>query len=571
MFARSLALSALGLFASAAATAQDCTPPLVSSLAPTGDFGAALAARGQLLVVGAPLADLVPGGPPVHPYGRAELFEYDARTTTWNALDVLGPPPSPLGVINNEGFASAIAIGDETLFFGWPGDILGGNGTVRPYRRSTPSIGWLPETPIQPPFQSATGRFGVAVAASDEFLAVGEQLGEGRVHVYERSPAHGGWTLLQTLVPPAPGSLTGTFGQSVAVLRDWIFVGDPGYAGALHGSGHVLAYRRDNLGTWQFVQRLSAVNSNPLTADGFGASLAVVPEMGRDTLFVGSQQEVSPIGVQTGAAHVFVPGIGPTWVRSQILHPPAAASGRSFGASIAASGGSAMIGAPSGPFGTAPAGEAYLVERDPVSRSWSLVGRYTHGATGTERAGVAVAVGDWHAALGAPGAESVRATPAYPLRDVDADQVTDSCEALHAPVVCPSVTNSTGRIGRIHVDGTLDISAGATQLAADQITPHSFGYFITSRAYQVTVPPGQPVFGILCLGGAIGRFNASVQNAGAAGRVHFTIDPGQLPQPMGPVTALPGETWFFQYWHRDLPPVGQQFSNFTETARVTFE
>ena len=69
--------------------------------------------------------------------------------------------------------------------------------------------------------------------------------------------------------------------------------------------------------------------------------------------------------------------------------------------------------------------------------------------------------------------------------------------------------------------------------------------------------------GNLCLGGAIGRY------AGPSG-ISLAIDLTQLPQPTGPVTALPGESWNFTAWHRDTSGMGAT-SNFTDGLAVTFQ
>ena len=195
------------------------------------------------------------------------------------------------------------------------------------------------------------------------------------------------------------------------------------------------------------------------------------------------------------------------------------------------------------------------------------------GAVGTPQplAGASVAVAGWHAAFGAPGAERVRVVPALPHRDVDQDNATDACEARFQLAPCWLLPNSTGRMGRIHVDGSVAVQAGNMQLAADQLPSQSFGYFILSRSHQLILPPGG-LSHIVCLGGPIGRLvgPGQVLNSGAGGAVHLTIDPRQLPTPTGPVAAQAGETWYFQYWHRDSGPF-MAGSVFTETAQVLFE
>jgi hypothetical protein len=545
----------------ALSTAQDCTPELTSVHRPFGAFGAALTAESDLLVVGAPERDAPGPGVTVHPYGRAEAFEYDPVTRSWRSLGIIAPTPTPLPVVNNVGFGSALALGEHTVFCAWPDDITGGNGTVRAFLRQP--AGWFEEPPILPPMPSATGRFGVSLAAQGQLVVIGEQLGNGRVHIATRTAVLG-WRVIQTLEPTA--SVHGTFGRSVALDDEWLFVGDPGHPASLSGRGSVEVYRRDASGVWRFAQRLAAAPAG--LNDHFGLSLAA--RGGR--LAVGDDLAPSLIG-GIGAVFVFehdhATGL---WTQRARLSSPMPVNAQGFASSVALDGDALLVGSPNESVASAArAGSAFLYRRDPATGSWSFVRRFTsEPPTADAFAGTAVAVGDWHAALGAPGVERVRAVPADPTRDVDFDTTLDACEALFHPTPCPALPNASGAVGRIHVDGSTDVHAADLRLAADQLTLHSFGYFIVSRMFDVVAqPPAGSLFGQLCLGGAIGRI-LPVLDAGAAGRVHFVLDPQVIPQPNGPVSAQPGETWYFQYWHRDLVAVTQRVSAFTEAARVVF-
>ena len=73
--------------------------------------------------------------------------------------------------------------------------------------------------------------------------------------------------------------------------------------------------------------------------------------------------------------------------------------------------------------------------------------------------------------------------------------------------------------------------------------------------------------GVLCLGGSIGRFG--LYGSGPNGEHTGTVDPNAIAQPTGTVSALAGQTWFFQSWHRDAVG-GSATSNFTNAIGVTF-
>jgi len=108
-------------------------------------------------------------------------------------------------------------------------------------------------------------------------------------------------------------------------------------------------------------------------------------------------------------------------------------------------------------------------------------------------------------------------------------------------------------------------------VAAASLPLSTFGYFLTSRTQGNVSQPGGSQ-GVLCLGGAIGRFvgPGQVQNTGASGSISIPVDLLALPTPTGPVAAMAGQTWNFQAWHRDSLG-GVATSNFTTGLAVQFQ
>jgi hypothetical protein len=98
----------------------------------------------------------------------------------------------------------------------------------------------------------------------------------------------------------------------------------------------------------------------------------------------------------------------------------------------------------------------------------------------------------------------------------------------------------------------------------------SFGFFLASRTQGLVAQPGNSV-GILCLGGAIGRYvgPGQIQSSGMAGSFQLTLDLTRTPTPAGLVAVAPGESWNFQAWYRDSLG-GTSTSNFTQGLAVTF-
>jgi len=129
---------------------------------------------------------------------------------------------------------------------------------------------------------------------------------------------------------------------------------------------------------------------------------------------------------------------------------------------------------------------------------------------------------------------------------------------------CSSLANSTGAVSSLSAAGSVVVATNDLTLTAADLPPSSFGFFLASRT-QGNVPNPGGSEGVLCLGGAIGRFvgPGEIKNSGPNGEFSLTLDLTQLPSPTGFVAAIPGETWNFQAWHRDSVG-GVAVSNFTD-------
>jgi len=135
--------------------------------------------------------------------------------------------------------------------------------------------------------------------------------------------------------------------------------------------------------------------------------------------------------------------------------------------------------------------------------------------------------------------------------------------------VCPAVPNSTGSAARLTPTGSTTLFLNNLRLEAVNLPPEQFVLFIASRDAGVTttVPNSQ---GTLCVNGSVGRFDAPGQIMGSSliGQLSLQVDLNAVPTPAGAVAVLPGETWYFQAWHRDVNPLAT--SNFTDAVSVTF-
>ncbi|MEM6671934.1 MAG: DNRLRE domain-containing protein [Planctomycetota bacterium] len=133
----------------------------------------------------------------------------------------------------------------------------------------------------------------------------------------------------------------------------------------------------------------------------------------------------------------------------------------------------------------------------------------------------------------------------------------------------PAVQNSSGASAVISATGSVDVALNALTLTATSTSLNSAGYFLLSETQGFVVGAGGSA-GNLCLGGAVGRFDSSVQFSGLAGEISIPVDLTDVPSPTGGTSIVAGSTWNFQAWFRDAVG-GQATSNFTDGLSIQFQ
>jgi hypothetical protein len=135
----------------------------------------------------------------------------------------------------------------------------------------------------------------------------------------------------------------------------------------------------------------------------------------------------------------------------------------------------------------------------------------------------------------------------------------------------PAVLNSSGSAATMSATGSDIAALNNLTLHASNLPTNAFGFFVTSTTQAAIAQPGGSQ-GVLCIGGAIGRYvgPGQIQNSGAAGAISLPIDLSTHPTPTGPVSVTAGETWNFTAWFRDAVG-GIPTSNFADGLTVTFQ
>ncbi len=181
--------------------------------------------------------------------------------------------------------------------------------------------------------------------------APGKDGGEGEAYEFEGDTTQPNFgSLLLTILPPSPES-GALFGGAVAGLGNDVIVGAPLEAPPLPPSTFGKVYLFDGT-TGSLVTSISNPDAG---TSGFGSAVASVGS----NILIGSPFD-STAGPDAGAAFLFSSGGS---LLTTFVQPDG--GGGNFGASVAGTQNTALIGAAGATLGTEDAGAAYLFDADP--------------------------------------------------------------------------------------------------------------------------------------------------------------------------------------------------------------
>jgi hypothetical protein len=348
--------------------------------------GAATAIAGADVLVGAP------GIGVVRVYRRISGFYYVA--------DLLIRPSSILP--DSSGFGRGIAVDGTVAAVSAPFH-NNSQGAVVLYSRASNGT-WSFLQTINSPLNVANGVFGMSIAMSDGFLAIGapgainaEGYARGVVYLYERTPA-GTYSLVRPFDPvQASAQQDKWYGWGVGLCNSTLVVAAPGESLTAESGkfGTMYVYRRDDLGSWNAPLRMKSPGDSGGT---FGTALAVGTE------------STSGAGVSIFMREQRLTGPDTVWMYSTVLSVPSLKIGfeatetPAFGGdpltdcvltnSLAIHEGFGLVGSP---------------KRSAVTRfvyngaAWTFDDIETYPGGGvSSQWGQSVAVGHDHVAIGAP-------------------------------------------------------------------------------------------------------------------------------------------------------------------------
>ena len=236
--------------------------------------------------------------------------------------------------------------------------------------------------------------YGSAVAISGNTLVVGAPgddfpplpLNIGGAYVYVTDGTQ--WTMQQFLLGTGIDSNSG-FGSSVAIDGNVIVVGAP--TDSINGNRRGSAFVIERSGTsWFETAQLVSLDGIQILGERFGHSVAV----SGDTIVVGAPLKDEAGRENQGAAYVFT-RTGSAWIFQTKLLASDGAEGDQFGRSVAISGDNIIVGA----IFDDPKGSAYIFARS--GSSWAEKVKLTPSDTDFDF-GDSVAISGGTAVVGAP-------------------------------------------------------------------------------------------------------------------------------------------------------------------------
>ncbi len=309
-------------------------------------FGFSVDISGNVIIVGAYLADMLVGDPPnqelIQGTGAAYIYRYSG--SSWVEEQILHPDEEPEPLWQQFGWSVGIS-GDCAVISAHEYDT--GNETVGAayiYRYSESRSGWSKETILIEDDDENSATFGSSVAIDGDTVVVGSHDADEGPQLYDRGAAYvfrysgSSWSQEAKLTAPANDSEEDDyFGWSVSIDGDVVVIGawgDDTESMLDHGSAYVFSY---NQSSWSRDDKLTA--SDPGGGDAFGNSVNI----DGDNIIVGAEAD-NTASTNSGSAYLFR-YVNSSWDQEAKMTASDGGQNDFYGSSVALSGDTAVIGA----------------------------------------------------------------------------------------------------------------------------------------------------------------------------------------------------------------------------------
>ncbi len=329
---------------------------ITASDAALGDqFGNSVAIHGNTAIVGAPFDDTTAtDGDNIADSGSAYIFT-KGSTGNWSQQAKLVAYDAAAGA----NFGGSVAIYENTAIVGaygydpnGPNAALENSGVAYIFIRDN-NGNWSQQAKLTATDAATGNNFGNSVAIYENTVIVGAWYGDnegntnsGSAYIFTRNST-GNWSQTKKFLSTDANA---NFGTSVAIYGNTIMVGIPG-AGS--SKGGVQEYLREGT-TWSDDIQGNISATDRIEGNEFGSSVA----FDGTTIIVGADGNFDN-GPATGAAYIFTKG-EVEWDQQAKLTATDAAESDGFGASIAISGNTAIVGASRNDAAGVDSGSAYV-------------------------------------------------------------------------------------------------------------------------------------------------------------------------------------------------------------------
>ncbi|MCP3918581.1 MAG: hypothetical protein GY711_23790 [bacterium] len=495
------------------------------------------------------------------------------------------------GGTSGANFGGAVGLSDDWAVIGDSSDTTNGANSGAAYVFKRQGGTWVQFQKLTAPDSAAADFFGYSVAITGaNTIVVGAINADGTGNrigaAYAYARAGNNWNFQDKIEPSFSDAIF--FGFSVSLDGNAAIIGSPDDDNGLQVRGAAYVFVRQGV---NWVEQARLVRNGPsMGLDGYGTNVA----LSGDVIVIARENP--------GRTYVLERS-GPNWADGAIIPVPA-------GTAISISGHRVMVGHNADDTMGNNAGVAILWERN-APFNWSETLRFfaqdpapndRFGTTVTLAGDAAVITAPFHDIAGNDaGAAYIFSSVAVPVSDCNSNGIADDCELLTGmgqdcnsngivddcdissgfstdanengvPDECEALggnycsanDNSSGMSGEILAFGSLDVFRNDLDLLARDLPQNQFGYYLMSQT-QGFLPLFGGSQGNLCLAFPIVRFSQNILFSGPAGRMVFAPDFANLPNM---ATFLPGDSWNFQCWFRDVNP--GLTSNTTDGVQVTF-
>jgi uncharacterized repeat protein (TIGR01451 family) len=341
-------------------------------------FGTAVAISGDTIVVGAPGSSGVG-----NPSGAVYVFRRNQGTAhTWGQVTKISPADNDTGDL----FGSAVAIDDEVIVAGAPGDsdLFTNCGSAYVFTRNQGGPdAWGEVEKLVSSGASASDRFGDAVAISVDTIVVGAELDDGgatsggAAYVFTRNlGGPDGWDEVAAL-QASDASNGKSFGYSVAISNDTVIVGAYRDGSTEPEAGAVYFYERNTGGADSWGQVIKVTAAPRSAGAWFGRSVSIYD----DFAVTGASRADASGGTAAGLLYIFRRNIGgaDAWGITEVIEASDGDADDFFGGEVTINCGTIVAGATGDDDDTAGSGAVYLVEH--AGAAWLSSKRILPGDT----------------------------------------------------------------------------------------------------------------------------------------------------------------------------------------------